>query len=177
MKKNNANNNLQQLTQQLKDEDSRYARLSKSFQIVYFVLTSIFSLLIIIHLILKEPLSELAGPLCFLVAMLSFAFFFRKYYQEYNNVDYAQPTLIMLKGAVYRYQPFQRRTAWLLIPILLIDAGLSLNSSLGFDLLILQIVWFGALVLAVCIGLAIWYVRYKPLRDNALQLIKEIENN
>lgn len=177
MKQNNKNSNLQQLTQRLKNEDSRYAQLSKSFQIVYFVLTSIFSLLIIIHIIKKEPLSELAGALCFLVAMLSFAFFFRKYYREYNNVDYAQPTLIMLKEAAYRYQPFQRRTIWLLIPILLIDAGLALNSSLGFDLLLLQIVWFGVLVIAVCIGLAIWHVRYKPLRDNALQLIKEIEND
>ncbi|WP_321376101.1 hypothetical protein [uncultured Draconibacterium sp.] len=176
MKQNKTSINLQQLTQQLKNEDSRYAQLSKSFQIVYFVLTFIFSLLIIIHIIQKEPLSELLGPICFLVAMLSFAFFFRKYYQEYKNVDYARPTLIMLKNAAYRYQPFQRRTAWLLIPILLIDAGLAMNSSLVFDILLLQMVWFGALVVAVCIGLVIWHFRYKPLRDNALQLIKEIEN-
>lgn len=177
MKQNNRYRNIKQLTQQLKDEDTRYARLSKSFQLLYFGLTFILGISIIFHIIEKEPLSELAGALCFLVAMLSFAFFFRKYYQEYNNVDYAQPTLVMLKEAAHRYQPFQQRTAWLLIPILLIDAGLTLNSSLGFDLIILQIVWFGALVLAVCIGLAIWHVRYKPLRDNALHLIEEIEND
>ncbi|MDX8340606.1 hypothetical protein SLH46_15520 [Draconibacterium sp. IB214405] len=176
MKTNNTLGNLQQLIHRLKNEDSKYARLSKSFQILYFILTFLFGVLIIIHIIEKEPLSELAGATCFLLSMLSYAFFFRKYYKDYNNVDYSQPTLMMLKKAAYRYQPFQRQTAWLIIPLLLIDAGLALNSSLGFDFIKLQLIWFGTLAFAVCIGLTIWYFRYKPLHDNAKQLIREIEN-
>ncbi len=176
MKTTNTIENLQQLIHRLKNEDSKYARLSKSFQILYFVLTFIYSILIIVEIIEKGPLSDMAGAMCFLVAMLSFAFFFRKFYKEYNNVDYSLPTLLMLKKAAYRYQPFQRRTAWLIIPLLLIDAGLTLNSSLGFDFFNLQLMWFGTLVFAVFIGLIIWYFRYKPLRDNTKQLIKEIEN-
>lgn len=66
MEQNNTISNLQQLTRQLKDEDTKYARLSKSFQIIYFVLTFIFSALIIIHIIDKEPIAELPGPVCFL---------------------------------------------------------------------------------------------------------------
>lgn len=169
--------NLNTLTTRLKNEDERYARLSKNFQIVYWVLVVIYMLLIGIHIYEHEPIKEIAGITCFLMAMLIFAFMFRHFNKEYGTVDYAQPTLLMLKQAAHRYQPFQLKTIWALVAVLLIDVGLSLNESLGFELLRLQIVFVAVFGIALAIGLLIWSFRYKPLRDDALQLIRELEND
>ncbi len=173
--KTNKNLELSQLTQQLKNEDVRYALISKSFQITYWILMAVYAVLIILHIIEKEPLTDIFGASCFLISMLIFALFFKNYYKEYNNVDYSAPTLIMLKKAAYRYQPFQRKTIWLLPALLFMDAGLYLNSSLNFKFWSIQLIYGGLLLIAICIGLIIWYVKYKPLRDNSLRLINEIE--
>lgn len=168
--------NLGQLTSNLKKEDKKYATLSRRFQIVYWVLIPIYLVSMVGHLIEKSPVKDVLSSLCFLFAMLTFALFFRHYYKEYNNVDYSEPTLMMLKKAAYRYKPFQLKTLWVLLAILLIDAGLILNSSLKFDVLRIQIYFFGSITIAMSIGIILWYVRYKPIRDKALHLIKDLNN-
>lgn len=168
---------LNTLTTRLKNEDERYARLSKNFQIVYWVLVAIYAFLIGIHIYENQSIKEIAGITCFLVAMLIFAFMFRHFNKEYANVDYSQPTLLMLKQAAHRYKPFQLKTIWALAGVLLIDVGLSLNESLGFDLIRLQIVFVAVFGIAFALGLVLWKIRYKPLRDDALHLIRELEND
>ncbi|MCY1722970.1 hypothetical protein OU798_21665 [Prolixibacteraceae bacterium Z1-6] len=169
--------NLNTLTARLKNEDERYARLSKNFQIVYWVLVAIYGLLIGIHIYENQSIKEIAGITCFLLAMLIFAIMFRHFNKEYATVDYSQPTLLMLKQAAHRYKPFQLKTIWALVAVLLIDAGLSLNESLGFDLIRLQIVFVAVFGIAFAIGLVFWKIRYKALRDDALLLIRELEND
>ena len=46
---------------------------------------------------------------------MSTSFIFNKYHKEYNNVDYALPTLLMLKKAAYRYYPFRNETKWAIV--------------------------------------------------------------
>lgn len=171
----NTNNSLEELVDKLKNKDKYYARLSKGLQIVYFILLPIYLLLLIAYIIEGSTWNDIVGMVCFAVSMLIFALFFRMYYEEYNNVDYAKPTLIMLKEAAYRYQPFQLRALWILLALLLMDAGLSLST---FDLEYfgyVQILFLGNLVLAGSIGYIVWWFRYRPLRMDTLRLIKEIE--
>lgn len=174
-KTNNAN--LLNLTEKLKREDTRYAQISKRFQIVYWVLVVVYITIIIIDAVKQASVIELAGSTCFLLAMLIFAVFFRHYSKEYNKVDYALPTLLMLKQAAYRYRPFDRKQLWVLMAILLSDAGLTLGKEYYVDVIWVHIGFLGAVLVGVLIGLAFWYTRYKPLRDGALQLISDIETN
>jgi len=164
-----------EFTNKLKNKDDSYANLSKLLQTIYWVLIPIYLILVIRHIFDKSPVVDILGSICFMFAMLIFALLFRQYYKEYKFVDYSQPTLVMLKKAAYRYKPFQLKTLWAILGVLLIDVGLSLNTSLGFEIIWIQILFLGAIAIAALIGLLIWKVRYKYLRDAALFLIREIE--
>jgi hypothetical protein len=163
------------LIQKLKKEDAGYSRLSKSIQIVYWILVPFYLFMVIRMAMAGSPLPEILSSVFFLFAMLIFALFFRHYYKEYKYVDYSQPTLIMLKKAAYRYKPFQLKTLWVLLAVLLVNAGLSLGTKHFFDLLGVQFVFWGVMIISGLIGLWIWKIRYKPIRDAALKMIREIE--
>lgn len=177
MKTNNTHTiNLPELTQKLKTSDINYARIVKGIQTLYWILIPLYIILTIIQIVEKAPLTQLAGGSCIVISMLIFAFLMRYYYQEYSNVDYSQPTLIMLKKAAYRYKPFQKQAVWALLALLIMGVGLTLN-NLEFNTTKI-IISYGILMLAsVIAGLIWWYFRYKPLRDDALQLIREIEED
>jgi len=168
------NNDLNDLVHRIKNTDERYACLSKNLQIVYWILVPIYLALIIRDMIVNSPAADIAGSFCFLWGMIVFALLFNSYHKEYKSVDYAQPTLVMLKKAVRRYQPFQAKLWIVLLGVLFINAGLSLHSPFA-DFVGIQIAFWGSMLAAVFIGLLWWRVRYKPLRDHALRMIREIE--
>ncbi len=167
--------NLDQFIAKLKNKDTYYARTIKRFQIIYWILIPVYSILVIIDLINTGDVQQLIGGICFVVSFLIFAFTFRKFYKEYRYQDYSLPTIKMLKNAAYRYKPFQLKTLWLFIAILFMDVGLCLNSSISFSILKIQIFFIGSIIVAIIIGLVFWRIKYKPLRDNALHLVAEIE--
>ena len=166
---------LVEFTNKLKNEDNSYANLSKGLQIVYWVLIPIYMIMVIRHIVDKSPSEDILGAFCFMFAMLIFALLFRGYYKEYKFVDYSQPTLVMLKKAAYRYKPFQLKLLWAILGVLFIDAGLSIRTDFGIGFVWTQVFFLGSIAISMIIGLIIWKVRYKPLRDAALHLIHEIE--
>lgn len=168
--------NLSQLTQRLKNSDTNYARIVKGIQVMYWVLIPVYIVLTLIHIFDESRLTDILGGSCMVISMLIFALLMRHYYKEYNFVDYSQPTLIMLKKAAYRYQPFQKQAIWALVAILVMGFGLTLNNW-EFNPL-KTIIPFGILmVVSVIVGLIWWYFRYKPLRDDAMALIRDIEGD
>ena len=176
LNKNNSEKiNLDQLMGKLKKEDANYGNLSRGIQIFYWVLIPIYSILSVLHYKESGEIYDLLGGLCYVISFLIFAIFFGKYHKEYKYADYSLPTLKMLKNAAYRYQPFQLKTIWVFVAILFMDVGLCLNTSLDFSVIDVQIHFLGAILVAVMIGLMIWYFKYKPIRDNALAIIAEIE--
>ena len=174
-KRKNDNINLDQLVGKLQKEDARYARLSKGLQVIYWVMIPLYSTLAILDYIESNNVYDLMSGLCYVVTLAIFAIFFGKFHKEYKYVDYALPTLKMLKKAASRYKPFQLKKIWLIPAIIIMDAGLCFNTSLNFSVLDIQIYFLGSMLVATLIGLLIWYFKYKPLRDNALRLIAEIE--
>lgn len=170
------NKNTEALIGRLKYEDKRYSNISRNLQIAYWILT-----VVLIAFTIKDYISDnfsydTMGSIFFSIAMLIFALLFRSYFKEYRNIDYSESTLVMLKKAAYRYKPFQLKMLWAFLAIVLIDLGLSFEAENNNQLFWIQILFFGALLIAVLAGLFIWYSRYKPLRDNALSLLREIEN-
>ena len=166
---------LNDLTYRLKSADKRYACMSKRFQYLYWALVPIYLVLIISDVIVKRSLLEIGSGLCFLMGMTLFALIFRSYYKEYNFVDYTLSTLIMLKKAARRYYPFHHKLWLVFLGLLCIDAGLALRESLGYETVRFQVIFFVAILVAFVVGMILWRVRYKPLRDEALRLIREIE--
>ncbi|HZJ74300.1 MAG TPA: hypothetical protein VFC87_05805 [Perlabentimonas sp.] len=163
--------NLNEFTSKLKKEDERYASISKRFLIVFWIILPIYFVLIIYDVIVKASAAEIIGSVCTLLALLIAILVYRFNYKKYKYVDYSQSTLIMLKKAVYRYQPYQLNTLWGLLALLLLSVNnyINLSSSYSFAYFV------GFIGLAILIGLLIWWIRYKPLYDGAKKLIREIE--
>lgn len=168
---------LEQLVGRLKREDSGYAKLSRGVQIMYWILIPLFLIMAYRHYTDSGDYRQLIGDGCKISALLIFALFFGKYYREYKNVDYAVPTLTMLETAAYRYKPFHGRMIWIVLAIGLLDAGLYVTGFGSSNIITSQLLFAGSILLAILAGLLLWYIKYRPLRDDALRLIDEIKGS
>lgn len=169
-------NGFDKLIVKLKTEDARYATLSRAIQIIYWIFIPLFFLITILEYTETRESDQLIGGALFILSFLIFAIFFGNYYKEYKYVDYSLPTIQMLKKAAYRYKPFQLKALWVLLAIVLMDGGLTFKREFNETVLDVQIYFISLMVVAVIVGLIIWYFKYKPLRDEALKLIAELEN-
>lgn len=178
MKANNENfenNRLDLLIGKLQKEDSTYAAIIKAIQIMYWILIPAFTFMTVREYMDGKNLYELTGGICYVSAFLIIALFFRKYYKEYKYVDYSLPTVQMLKKAVWRYQVFQKKTLWVFVGFILMDIGATFDWMNEFPVWATQAIYLGGLSVGFIVGVIIWYIKYKPLRDDALRLIREIE--
>lgn len=175
-KKEPMNGDFERLVGRLKTEDAGYATISKVLQVVYWIFIPVFSFMSIRQFADSGDVDLLVGGACMVGAFLIFAIFFGKYYKEYRYVDYSLPTLIMLKKAAYRYKPFQLRTLWIALAVVLMDIGLFYDTREKGIELESQLMFLGAILVGLCAGLVLWYNKYKPLRDDALRMISEIED-
>jgi len=175
--------NTDSLINKVKAEDEKNLRMTKSFLWIYIILTILYTGLILFN---PDPdidsVKKISGA-CYIASMVFFALLFRVGYKEYKNIDYSLPVIEMLRNAAKRYQLKTKKLLALLIPILLMDAGLTL--SLYNDLLpmtplnrvlIVQVFYIPTMTISALIGVWIWSKKQKPLRDNALKLIKELES-
>jgi hypothetical protein len=174
-KRKNDNISLDQLVGKLQKEDSRYAKLCGALQFVYWIFIPFYTVMAIRHYIDSGDINDLIGGLFYVIGFAIIAVFLGNYHKEYKYVDYSLPTLKMLKDTAYRYQPLQLKSIWILIAILFIDAGLCIESKLDKSFIIEQVIILGIVLISTSIGLIVWYFKYKPIRDNALRLIAEIE--
>ena len=165
-----------QLVVRLKNEDNNYANLTRAFMIVYFILIPFLAVSTFFSYRSSHELIDLIWGLSNISAFLIFIFLFRSYHKEYSSVNYAAPTLQMLKAAAYRYKPFQRKTIWAFVALIFVYIGFVANFQDEMAFWKSQLIFLGLMVLAVCVGLLLWYFKYRPIRKNALRLIKELEN-
>lgn len=169
------NTDFDRLVSKLKTEDTNYSKISRAIQIIYWIFIPVFAIMTFREYSETGNSNELISGAFFILAFLIFALFFGKYYKEYKYVDYSLPTIHMLKRAAYRYQPFQRRQLWILLALILIDLGLTFDWMDGTSVIDIQFTFIGVIIFSLVVGLIIWYFKYKPLRDDALRLISELE--
>lgn len=175
---------LNTLMEKLKSEDARNLQISKKFQWMYWVLIPIYTGFFILNPDKELGLMSRITGFCYVVSFFIFAFIFRKSVKEYKAIDYALPTLEMMKQAANRYHIWQPRLLWVLLAILFIDAGLSLSAgqhmqdgSFWSNILWIQVAFLPAMGLSFSIGVLIWRMRQKPLRDQARAIIRELNEH
>ena len=171
----NDNINLDQLVGKLHKEDNRYAKLCRILQVVYWIFIPFFTVMAIRHYMDSGDINDLIGGLFYVIGFMIIAIFFGNYHKEYKYVDYSLPTLKMLKDAAYRYQPVQLKSLWVLLGLMFIYTGVIMESKLDAAFMREQLIFLGGVLVGLFVGLIIWYLKYKPLRDSALRLIAEIE--
>ncbi len=168
---------LQNLMSRLKKSDEHYSQLSKRLQIFYFILVPVYLLMLGRDIATGSETYDIIGSLLFLSGMVVFALIFRSFSKSYRDVDYSLPTLQMLEKAVVRYTPFNNKFGAVMMAVAFIGGGLYFRSPSGESPLGILITFGIALLLAMCVGLAIWWKKYKPLRDDALEIIKKINED
>lgn len=174
--------NLDSLIRNVKAEDDRNLRISKSFLWVYIILAIIYAGLMVFNPDSDIKLIDRISGACYLASMVIFAFMFKKGLKEYRSIDYSLPLIEMLRGVAKRYQLKARKFILLSIPILLMDVGLTLSfyeDLLPMEpinrVLIIQVFYIPVMTISGFIGYLVWRRKQKPLRDNALMLIEELE--
>lgn len=168
---------LKHLIGRLKSEDTHYAFISRFLQIMYWLFVPVFLIAAYRHHASSGDYLQLIGEGCKVLSFLIFALFFGRYFKEYRYVDYSVPTITMLKKAASRYKPLHGKIVWILLAIVLLDIGLYYTGFGEDNVIQSQLLFVGAILLAMLAGLLVWYIKYKPLRDDALRLIAEIEDN
>lgn len=174
-KRKNDNINLDQMVGKLQKEDLRYSNLCKGLKLMYWVLIPIYTVLAILAYLETKEITDLFAGLLFVGSFFIFALIMGNFQKEYNSVDYSLPTLNMLKKAAERYKPYRPKSLWAFAAFFVMDAGFCLSSKYGEDIINKQGYVFAIFLASVAVGLIIWYFKYKPLRDNALRLVAEIE--
>ncbi len=172
---------LEQLVKGLKKEDTRYLSLTKSFKWIMGVLAPFYFMIFVLGMIIDHPEIDKVGFLFFSLGFLAFSLLFNSLHKEYKSVDYGVSTMEMLRKAADRYALWQTKTYLTIIPILLCAIGFSFSAQKGFpfeDLVMRILVGFGSILFFLCcggfVGYLIWRKRQKPLRDKALELLREM---
>lgn len=174
--------NLNKLIGGLQKEDKRYGRIAFVFQWVMIVYALVYFIGLVLWPSDSHTLYDRIGGICYALGFLSFSFIFKLLYREYNEVDYGLPTAEMLRQAANRYKLFHRKSKYVILPILLVDAGMVLITldetnlvNIQYEIIKAQLILLGSVVLGLVIGILIWRYRQKPLRDAARILLKELE--
>ncbi len=174
--------NMDSLMNRVKDEDAKNLRISKSFQWIYILFAVLYTVILFIPDPNMTSNRKISGVF-YLSSMLGFGLIFRYYYKEYRSIDYTLPIIEMLKSVANRYRLQTVKILVLLIPVLLMDAGITLvfyDDLLPINplnrVLIVQAIYIPVMTISALIGIWIWSKKQKPLRDRALELIRELES-
>lgn len=167
----------------LKKEDLRNERKTHFFQIIMWALAIIYGANFVINPNHKFDLTEQLGGLCFSLSFIVYALILNRLNHKFRFVDYGQSVTEMLRSAIKRYSLSGEKSLMVIVPVLLTDVAtvlltreLGQGRTLWEHILRVQGMLIPAFVLGAGIGITIWYIRKKPLRDAAMTLLKEIES-
>lgn len=175
--------NLEYLISRVKDEDARNLRITRSFQWTYIAIIILYVVLTLLESKEEFYSTRTISNVFFILSFIAFSWIFRNGHKEFKSIDYSLPMIEMLRKAAKRYSLSAKKYLTLSIPIILMDAGLTFSFYGNLQpinplnrILLIQAVYIPVMTISAFIGIWIWYKTQKPLRDRALELIKELEN-
>lgn len=167
---------------QIKEEDLRNYRMTRNFKWFLYVMIIFYALLMVVNPDPELKWNQRISGLCYVMAFALLAELFRRYNKDFREIDYSVTVAEMFEKAARRYQFGMRRMLQVIPSVLLIDAGLSISGYsqlMSFDfltrVLIVQAFYIPVMLLAGITGYLVWKIRQKPLRDKALEILKELK--
>ncbi len=176
MNNNMINNGLDmpQFINKLKKEDKKMLAVYNVIKILYLVLIS-FLFIEIAASIFSEGFSNTMLGSALTVLGVSLIYIYLNYRgKDYQNIDYSQTIYEMLRTTSERYKPFLTKDLLVLPGIILMGIGMGLNKDMGFAKY--QLIFWSVMIIGALLGLIYWYFKWKPVKDNADMLLKEIES-
>jgi len=179
-----ANNffDIETLVTGLKKEDERNLKMTRNFRWFLVVIAVFYTLLLVVNPDPELMTHHRISGLCYVTAFAVFAVIYTKIYNEYRGVDYSLTTADMLLQAAGRYRFGSWRYIWMLPSLVLLDAGISISFFHRWisveplnRVLIVQAFFIPLMAISAFIGYLIWRRKQKPLRDSALNLLKELK--
>lgn len=174
---------MESFTHKLKREDEYNLRVSKTFLWIFIGFICLYLMTMVKDIITDKGLYRMFSQIFFILSFIAYIIIYRKNIKRFKEIDYSLPIAEMLKGVVMRYQIKVKLFLVLLIPIFLMDGGLTLTfyEDLGSmsplnKILIIQAFYIPIMAISALIGILIWRNKQKPLRDKALELLKELES-
>ncbi len=168
---------LPQFINKLKRFDKKARILYNGTKVFYLIIIAFFLLVILLPVFFEDKgfLDRVFVNGLLTIAGLIIIYIYLHYRgKDYKNIDYSQTTYEMLKKTSERYKPFLTKDLWVLPGLTLMSIGISLNSHMGFWKH--ELLFWGIVLAAGCLGFIYWYFKWKPLKENADRLIREIES-
>ncbi len=159
---------------------NKLKRYDKRTITTYYILKGIYAALIIVRLffllflIIKEPSSilDITSTFLFLLAFLIFYIIIDKQQKKHKNIDYSEPTYLLMKKIKKQYSYSLISNLWIILATIILSFSISLSSP---NFLLIQIIYWSLMALSVLIGTIYWAIKRKPIKDKIEQLIKELE--
>lgn len=159
---------------------SKVKRQDSIFKVVYMAIIVLYIIIIVAHLAVisisiynKVPYTAWISNLGTLLPFLIIYFFLIKRHKEYKKADYSQPTYLVLKSMQKRYSSLRRGDLWVFVALFLLGISMGMDSPMSF--LSFQLSYWALMIVGMFVGYIYWYIKLKPLKDKASQLIKELE--
>lgn len=172
---------MDQLVNKLKAKDKVFMRISKGMQIFCWVLISFYFLILVVNPDPDLLINQRIGGFLYVVSFSFFALIFNRKMKDFKEVDYSLPTVVMLEKAADRYKLWKPALILAFIPVVFVDAGMVLFAMREWSMddfvtqaIKTQVFFVPLIVVSFSIGVGIWYLKQKPLRDHALKLLKEL---
>jgi len=183
MRKNKQNMDLDSLIVDMQSKDKKFKNIFKRFQILFFIFVFIYGGLFLVNPDSELTLNHRLAGVCYVLGFSVFAYYFRKYYKKYNEVNYSDPVKKVLEDAEKRYRKFKPDSLIVLAGVLFINAA-TLLMTIGnifesrgnfYSFLIIEILFIGMLGFGLVIGVLWWRRDSKPIWLSAKALLKELE--
>lgn len=171
------------LVNKLELKDSKYKKIMKRFQIVFFIFIFFYA-----GIFLANPDPEITSRdriagVCYVIAFGLFTLQFRTMYRRYKAVNYFDPVKKVLQDAERRYSFWQKNILLVGFAVLLIDAA---SLLVLYDRFIerwtfwqfftgVQFVYVLAIGIGLTIGYIKWRIESRPIWLSAKKLLEELE--
>lgn len=168
----------------LKDSDEKNKRLSRMFIIIFSLFIPLYALLFFRTLSEgPERIYHLAGSF-YVLAFSLLVMYFGYFYRIYNRVNYAEPVIKVLKGAVKRLRLWNPALILPLVSVALIDASTVLLTrphlpeawSIFKAVVVIEVVFIGLILIGALVGYIKWKREQYPILRAARAALSELEN-
>jgi hypothetical protein len=175
---------LETLIDRMKKRDDHQKKTFRNFYIMMSVFVVFYFLLLVANPDPYLTVYKRISGIFYVIAFLIGAYLFRLEHRTMTKINYSEPLLDVMKGAVERFRPFKKGFLPFLLVPLFVDLGLTIGGPAHYlpeswsnteKFLIVQAVYWGIMFIAGLSSYFIWRHRGKPYRDAVKKMIEELD--